>query len=479
MEMFGRRSAAASVKSMVAAVMAWLGLSAFVAAFALIAITHYMHRAVTAMMAATDSVHTAEEMEVDLLVHSRLADRLGRAQLEGQLRGWLLEIRLHVDSPEEERLVQEVAARVDSYLAESHRAEADGLSVSEVAAEVTAELEAAFLPLESLVHLNVQQTRETAARAARWDRMSNYLGVGVASVLVLSLASVLVWLRWFAFRSVLELETAMRRFAEGDKSARAPVTGARELRDIAGRFNEMAAAIERQYDNQIAFLGGVVHDLRNPLSVLEMSSTALDPDRPQRSADHGRKAFSVMKRQLERMKRMLEDLLDAARVEAGHLELRITRRDLREICGEVADMFREATTQHEIRVLLPDSPQLLAVDPLRIEQVLANLVSNAIKYSPRGGLIEVRLEPEAEHVVLEVTDQGIGIPKEDQSRIFEPFRRSGASRGLVPGAGLGLFVARRIVEAHHGRIEVSSEAGNGTRFRVLLPRAQPASAVAA
>jgi len=476
--MFGRPSRAVSLGSIVAAVMTVVGVSAFVAAVALVAITHYMHRAVTDVIAATDSVHTAEEMEVDLLVHSRLDERMGRAQLEGQVRGWLIEIRRHVDTPEEERLVEDVAARVDTYLLESHRARALGLSVEQVAAEMAPELEAAFLPLEDLVHLNVQQTRTTADVAARWDRLASYFGVGIAGILVLSVTSVLVWLRLSAFRSVLELETAMRRFAEGDKTARAPVTGARELRDIAIRFNEMAAALERQYDNQIAFLGGVVHDLRNPLSVLKLSSAALSNERSASNVDGAHKALGMIKRQVERLERMLEDLLDAARVEAGHLELRISRRDLRDICREVVEMFREGAREHEIRLILPDAAVHLAVDPLRIEQVLTNLVSNAIKYSPRGGVVEVELGQREHHVLLEVRDQGIGIPEEDRKRIFEPFRRSGASRGLVPGAGMGLFVARRIVEAHRGRIEVDSECGIGTRFRVHLPES-PSDASAA
>jgi two-component system, OmpR family, sensor histidine kinase MtrB len=476
--MFGLSSAssAASLRTVFATAMGALGFSTLVAVLALVSISHYMHEAVTAMMAATESVHTAEEMEVDLLVHDRLNDAMGRAQLEGQLRGWLLEIRSHVDSVEEDRLVDEVAARVDSYLRQSHERSSASASGQASSAEISPALENAFLPLEELVHLNVRQTRATAERAARWDRVANYVGVGVASVLVLTVGFVLLWIRLFALRSVLTLETAMRRFAQGDKAARAPVEGARELRDIATRFNEMAAALARQYDNQIAFLGGVVHDLRNPLSVLKLSTEILRPDRPPPGADQVQRTLGSVKRQVERLERMLEDLLDAARVEGGHLELRRTRRDLREIGREVLDAFRESTNKHELRLSLPEVPLMLEVDPLRIEQVLTNLVSNAIKYSPQGGLVHVKLESREQHVVLSVSDQGIGISEEDQGRIFEPFRRSGASRDLVPGAGMGLFVARRIVEAHGGRIEVGSEPSAGTCFSVYLPKIAPHAA---
>lgn len=454
---------------MLALAMGAIGAAALVAAIALGAITGYMHQAVGAMMTATESVHTAQEMEVDLLVHSRLRDRIGRAQLEGQLRGWLLEIRQHVNSLEEEELVDRVAARIDAYLAASREAQLAGLSSEEVAEQVATELEAAFLPLEELVHLNVRQSQRTAKRAASWDRWATYFGVGVTSVLVLTVGWVLLWLRLFAFRSVLELETAMRRFAEGDKSARAAVMGARELRGIAVRFNEMASALARQHDNQIAFLGGVVHDLRNPLSVLKLSTAALDPNRPSPNAETAQKTLGMVKRQVERLERMLEDLLDAAQIEGGHLELRVAHSDVKELCREVVETFRESAPQRELRLTSPDASLDVICDPLRIGQVLTNLVSNAIKYSPPTSRIEVTLERSGLEVMICVTDQGIGIPEEDRGRIFEPFRRVGASRGLVPGAGMGLFVARRIVEAHGGRIEVISQPGAGTTFRVHLP----------
>jgi signal transduction histidine kinase len=231
----------------------------------------------------------------------------------------------------------------------------------------------------------------------------------------------------------------------------------------------MAVALERQYDNRLAFLGGVVHDLRNPLSVLKLSTALLGADRPAQAPQSSEKALAVVRRQVERLERMLEDLLDAARVEAGHLELRLSRRDLRDISRDVVETFRESSPNHELRLALPEQPLLVSCDPLRIEQVLTNLVSNAIKYSPRGGKVEVALEQPGSEAVLHVVDQGVGIPPDDQAHIFEPFRRSGASRELVAGAGLGLFVAQRIVEAHGGRIEVESRPGAGSTFRVRLP----------
>ena len=459
-----------SFRAILAAAMTAIGLSALGAALSLILMAAYMHEVVTAVTATTESVHTAEEMEVDLLVHARVIEPLARAKLEGQLRGRLLEIREYVDVLSEQALYDEVARQLDTYLVAHQRASRSGATREQLMQTTSHELENAFAALEALVHSNVQQARETAARAAGWDRNATYFGASIALLLVLVIGAVLLWLRLFAFRSVLVIESVMRRFASGDKAARAPIEGPRELRNIASGFNDMVSALERQHDNQVAFLAGVVHDLRNPLSVLKLAGTldAVGPEslRPELAA----KSLQRVKRQADRMERMLEDLLDAARIEAGHLELRLGERDLRDIARDVVELFQDASRDHTIELALPPSPVRLRCDSLRIEQVLTNLVSNAIKYSPDGGMVKVTLKSTESEAVLQVSDGGMGIAAADQAHIFEPFRRASAAREKIPGAGLGLFVARRIAEAHGGRVEVESRLGEGTTFRVRLPR---------
>ncbi|MGC4119820.1 MAG: HAMP domain-containing sensor histidine kinase [Myxococcales bacterium] len=245
--------------------------------------------------------------------------------------------------------------------------------------------------------------------------------------------------------------------------------GPLELQTIAEDFNEMAEALSQQQQRQLAYLGGVVHDLRNPLSALQLSAARLDPERGRLTDQQARSTLALVRRQIDLLNRMTGDLLDAARIRRGQLELRMQERDVRELARGAFDLFRSAATTHRLVLEVTDEPAMVSCDPLRIEQVLNNLISNATKYSPNGGDVLVDVAVSGDEAVLSVTDEGVGIAPEDVSHIFEPFRRAGASRESVRGVGLGLYVTQQIVQAHGGRIEVDSTPGAGSTFRVLLP----------
>jgi signal transduction histidine kinase len=231
----------------------------------------------------------------------------------------------------------------------------------------------------------------------------------------------------------------------------------------------MASALATQREAQIAFLAGVAHDLRNPLSLLKMSADTLEPDGPLPPEPRLRLLIERFRRQTTRLDRMIGDFLDMAKIEAGQLELAVEVHDARALVREVVDLFDEAAHER-IDVSVPAEPLPISCDRVRIEQVITNLVSNAIKYSPAATRIDVAAESRGDELVLRVTDRGIGISKDDQTSIFEPFHRAGLSKEAVPGVGLGLSVVRRIVQAHRGRVEVDSAPGAGSTFRVYLPR---------
>lgn len=434
---------------------------ALIVAGTLVVLTTYLGQSSKTLGIAVESIHLVEDAEIQLLLHERTEDPIVQRKIESDLIAILTSAREYVTSDNEARELVEAEARVQEYLTASRDA-APRPRLAELHG-------AAFDALEKLVHTNVAQSRDAQEYAARWDRWGNRVGITASGLLLLLAGWLLWWLKARAFRPILALAGAMERFRCGDHGARAEESGPAELRDIVRRFNEMADSLGAQRDAQMAFLGGVAHDLRNPLAALMMSVTMLRPEQALPPEPASRHLLAIMERQLRHLERMIGDLLDMAKIEAGQLTLKLELQDAAGLLLAVRDLFQGTSAEHQLEVSTPSAPILIQCDPLRIEQVVSNLVSNAIKYSPYGGTVQVVIARDAGEAIISVSDQGIGISEEDQLLLFEPFRRVGLSRESVPGVGLGLFVVRKIVEAHRGRIELDSTPGKGSTFRVRLP----------
>jgi signal transduction histidine kinase len=431
---------------------------------ALVALTTILRQSAVSTGASVESVRLAEEAQIDLLLHERATDPLVKRSLEGDLRQKLSSARQFVTAPDEEHALLVAKSRVDAYVTVSH--DAAGRAGERAARQV-----AAYEAIEALVAINLAQARDAARDAERWDDLGTAVGIAAALLLVTVAGTILAWLRSRAFAPLFDLAAAMDRFGRGDLGARATERGPQELREMCRRFNEMAAAIAVQRRAQMTFLGGVAHDLKNPLSALRMSVALLDPGARSASEDQRRRTLERVDRQITRMDRMLGDFLDIARIEASELELRLDEHDARTMVTHVVELFDGVSPHHRLEVRVPERPLTVRCDQLRIEQVITNLVSNAIKYSPAGGPVEIALEFSDDELELSVTDHGVGISEEDRARVFDPFRRVGLSKDSVPGVGLGLFVVRKLVLAHGGTIDVESERGVGSTFRVKLPLA--------
>lgn len=457
-----------SLRTVLTVAMSILAALAMLAAGSLIVLTDYLHRSAAELRAGIESVHFVEEAQVDLLIHSRAVDPVVRAEIEQRIRQRIIGARRYVTSDHEGEILAAVEQRLNSYLADVRTPEAP-LEPRREAKGVSDQLEQAFVALEQLVEVNLTQAREIEALAARWDRIGNTLGTTVAVALIAGISGILLWIRALAFRPIFDVATAMRRFGAGEKEARVREVGPVELREIAQRFNEMAESLRRQQERQMAFLAGVAHDLRNPLGALSMSTAIVSPEKPLPPEARIRSTMELVRRQVGRLERMVGDFLDTVRIEAGQLELKLEPCDACQLARNVVELFQATSSAHTVRYEGQAEPMVLRIDPARIEQILNNLVSNAIKYSPAGGEVTVGVERQAEHVIISVSDRGLGISPEDQPRLFEPFRRAGSTASGIPGMGLGLFVCRRIAEAHGGRIELKSEPGSGSTFSVRLP----------
>ena len=223
-----------------------------------------------------------------------------------------------------------------------------------------------------------------------------------------------------------------------------------------------------------AFLGMAAHELNTPLSVIIGYTELLSNERAATtlSAEQVHDSLALIHIKAIALSRLVDDLLDVSRIESGQpLNLEIGSCCLNEIVREVLRPYQGQDTGHSFELQCPDEPLSLNADCGRLEQVLENLISNAVKYSPEGGMLRIVLDADADSCQLTVADQGIGMTEDQLQHVFERFYRADTSNTATQGVGLGLSVTRHIVEAHGGEIRIDSRFGEGTRVTVKLPRA--------
>ena len=262
-----------------------------------------------------------------------------------------------------------------------------------------------------------------------------------------------------------ELVDVASRVEAGDYSARVrqPVRGPRPVRDLVRAFDTMAARLEADEKLRRSLLADVTHELRTPLAVVQGNLEAIIDGVHPADADH----LSAILDETRVLTRLIEDLRTLALSEAGSLSLHREPTDLAVLATDVASAFEAAAGAAglEIRADVDESLPLLDIDPVRIREVLGNLVANAIRHTPSGGTILVSGRLDGSFVGLDVTDTGTGIEPDLLPHVFERFTRS-ATTG---GSGLGLAIARGLVELHGGTIAATSPTGGGTRIEVRLP----------
>jgi signal transduction histidine kinase len=214
------------------------------------------------------------------------------------------------------------------------------------------------------------------------------------------------------------------------------------------------------------------HELRTPLAAIKGYSTALLLEEVSWSDDKRREFLHLIDDECEILQHMIADILDSSMIDVGQLVIEPQPIRLPHLAHELAEEVQRRTEVHHIVVDFPADFPLIDADPLRIKQVFRNILDNAIKYSPQGGLVVIRGEVRPNDVVVSISDQGVGISPEDLIPLFEKYFRVKSPTGYhVPGTGLGLPVARGIIEAHKGRIWAESKVGQGTTLYFSLPRA--------
>jgi signal transduction histidine kinase len=306
--------------------------------------------------------------------------------------------------------------------------------------------------------------------AAVWigDRvgLSFLLGGLLGAALALAMVQFLAHGMTFPLR---EMVAAAQGMARGDYSRRVTATSRDEVGELARAFNSMAGELEEVDRLRRDLVANASHELRTPIGALQARLENFVDDVEQPS----REALEEALGQVQRLGGLVEQLLDLSKLESGRVPLERVAIPAEQLLADVAKAWRGPAEARRIHVAVSSAPQglVLEVDVRRMHQVLANLVANAIRHSPPNADVQVHASADPEHTRIEVTDDGPGRPADEAERVFERFYRSDRARSADEGgAGLGLAIARWIVELHGGTIHADQSRARGCRMVVELPR---------
>ncbi len=288
--------------------------------------------------------------------------------------------------------------------------------------------------------------------------------------LLLSLVAAFFVARWIA--DPLQKVVVAARSLPSDEIQPVETGGPHEVQELTRAFNSMVARMQASQKSQREFVANVSHELKTPLTSIQGFAQAM-LDGTADTNESREQAAQIIYTESGRMHRMVLDLLDLARLDAGTADITMSPVNMPALLNAIAEKFSPQLQRADVKieVNVPSSLPPVTADGDRMAQVFTNLVDNALKFTPRGGLISLQAAVENNEMCISVTDTGAGIPEEAQAHIFGRFYQADPARrgGEKHGAGLGLAIAHEIVQAHGGRISVRSKLGEGATFEVSLP----------
>jgi signal transduction histidine kinase len=448
--------------------------------------TTVLRRVAMVERVAAEEISTVQEVRYDVQVYGSEDDLAviapspehQRAPVDrvAKLFGHIEQARRDATTDARRAQIDEVSRAARDYIMRRHEAQMRGGGIREIILAGDQPRRAVVDAVQVLVDVNEKDLLAAANNSRRWHQLAIVFGAIIGALTLGALLPILFGIRRIVFNPLLELTGSIRRFTDGDRHVRARKFGAPEIADAAECFNELAGSIEGQHLHVLEFFDGVAHNLRSSVLAARAGIAALDTDHDLPTPEKIRARARVVNRELINLDRLLGDFVVASHTEWAKLELKLQRRDLRELARKSVELYESQSAAHQIRLSGPNHPLVIECDPDRIGQLLDSLLSNAMKRSPRGGLVNVTLGEERNLALISVTDHGPGIGEEELKHQFDTVEPAIAARGQSIDVGLGLSVARRIADAHQGRIEAQSKPGEGTTIRVHLPLAhQPAA----
>ncbi|BCI61372.1 sensor histidine kinase [Solibaculum mannosilyticum] len=293
----------------------------------------------------------------------------------------------------------------------------------------------------------------------------------LSAVVVMIISFILVYvISYQMVKPLRQMAIAAKRFGEGDFSYRVPVRGKDEISELSKAFNQMAASLASVEGMRRSFVANVSHELRTPMTTIAgfidgILDGTIEPDRR-------RQYLQTVSDEVKRLSRLVKEMLDVSRIEAGELKLNISNFDICDIMLRILFSFEQIIDQKgiEIRGLEETHSIMVEADADRIHQVIYNLVDNAIKFTNPGGAITLGARVESERVYVTVHNTGKGIALSDLPHVFDRFYKSDKSRSLDrKGVGLGLFIVRMLIQAHGGEIVARSMEGQYAEFEFWIP----------
>jgi two-component system sensor histidine kinase GlrK len=328
--------------------------------------------------------------------------------------------------------------------------------------------------LESFIDFH-EATINTVLNDAR--RRSEQAGVVTKQLVIIALCLglLLAALATYSILSPLRrLQEHIRQIGQGNFKTDVHVQAPSDLADLVESVGSMAKRLQELDDLKAEFVSHITHELRSPLTAIHAGTQLLLEEIPGPVSQPQRETLQLMVESSRQLIDMISSLLDLSKIDAGMMEYRIASTDIKRVVETAINKIKLLADREHIRIVVeaPRGPLFVKVDDNRIQQVLDNLLSNALKFSREGASIHVKLEPDykARTLRISVSDTGRGIAPEALPRIFERFYQ-GASRARtgVSGTGIGLALAKRVVEAHGGKIWAESELGKGTTMTFVLP----------
>jgi signal transduction histidine kinase len=422
--------------------------------------------------------------------HNALDDARNLAAVDGATALTLNQISLLIDAGNlgfvpplaEQRVLSSIAAEYRR-IAGSMTAVASADQVGNYGTTGTAsdEVNALTSHADALVGITQADTANLIAQEQASYLASQHLFIAVAVASIVLAVLIAAALSGSITAPIRTIDSGVAAVAAGDFSRRVEVPNRDELGTLGANINRMSEELERLYGqledasrHKSEFLANMSHELRTPLNAILGFCDVLDErffgDLNEKQAAY----VADIRRSGGHLLTLINDILDLSKIEAGRLELHTCTFSLAELIQNSAKLMRDRAMRLGIGLKLDVSAStgIVEADERMLKQVLFNLLSNALKFTQRGGFVEVIGRGDVEAVEVSVQDNGVGLAPSDHSRIFEEFEQVGARSGME-GTGLGLAISRRFVDLHGGRLWVESALGQGSTFTFVVPRSQP------